>query len=52
MNNVVVGKGAKLTRCLVADDVKIPDGTVLGKKDSDEVLLVSKALIAKVGGAQ
>ena len=52
MNNVVVGKGAKLTRCLVADDVKIPEGAVLGKKDSSEVLLVSKALIAKAGGAQ
>lgn len=49
MNNVVVGKGAKLTRCLVADDVRIPDGMVLGKKDSDEILLVSKALIAKAG---
>ena len=50
MNNVVVGKGAKLTRCLVADDVRIPDGMVLGKKDSEEILLVSKALIAKAGG--
>ncbi|MBR4470236.1 MAG: glucose-1-phosphate adenylyltransferase [Erysipelotrichaceae bacterium] len=49
MNNVTVGKGAKLTRCLVADDVKIPEGMVLGKKNSDEILLVSKALIAKAG---
>ncbi|MBQ1534564.1 MAG: glucose-1-phosphate adenylyltransferase [Erysipelotrichaceae bacterium] len=49
MNDVVVGKGAKLTRCLVADDVRIPDGMVLGKKDSADVLLVSKALIAKAG---
>ena len=49
MNNAVVGKGAKLTRCLVADDVRIPDGMKLGKKDSDEILLVSKALIAKAG---
>jgi glucose-1-phosphate adenylyltransferase len=49
MNNVVVGDGAKLTRCLVADDVRIPDGMVLGKKNSDEILLVSKALIAKAG---
>ena len=49
MNNAVIGKGAKLTRCLVADDVRIPDGMVLGKKDSAEVLLVSKALIAKAG---
>ena len=51
MNNVVVGKGAKLYKCLVADDVKIPDGMVLGKKNSKDVLLVSKAYIAKEGGA-
>ena len=49
MNNAVIGKGAKLTRCLVADDVKVPDGMVLGSKDSDNILLVSKALIAKAG---
>ena len=49
MNNVQVGKGAKLTRCLVADDVKIPDGLRLGKKTSKDILLVSKALIAKAG---
>ena len=50
MNNAVVGKGVKLTRCLVADEVKIPDGMVLGKKTSKDILLVSKQLIAKVGG--
>ena len=50
MNDAVVGKGVKLNRCLVADDVKIPDGMVLGKKNSKEILLVSKAYIAKVGG--
>ena len=49
MNDVKVGEGARLTRCLVADDVRIPDGMVLGKKNSKEILLVSKALIAKVG---
>ena len=49
MNNAVVGKGAKLNRCLVADDVKIPEKMVLGKKNSKEVLLVSKAYLAKVG---
>ena len=49
MNNVVIGKNAKLYRCLVADDVKVPDGMVLGKKDSKEILLVSKSLIAKAG---
>ena len=49
MNNAVIGKGAKLTRCVVADDVKVPDNMVLGKKNSKEILLVSKQLIAKVG---
>ena len=49
MNDAVVGKNAKLTRCLVADGIRIPEGMVLGKKNSDEILLVSKALIAKAG---
>ena len=49
MNNAVIGKGAKLYRCLVADDVKVPEGITLGKKNSKEILLVSKALIAKEG---
>ncbi|MBO4358629.1 MAG: glucose-1-phosphate adenylyltransferase [Erysipelotrichaceae bacterium] len=49
MNNAVIGEGAKLNRCLVADDVRVPDGMVLGKKNSDEILLVSKSLIAKAG---
>ena len=49
MNNASIGKGAKLYRCLVADDVKVPDNMVLGKKNSKEILLVSKQLIAKAG---
>ena len=49
MNDAVIGKGAKLTRCLVADDVRVPDGMVLGKKNSKDILLVSKALLAKAG---
>ena len=49
MNDVVIGKGAKLTRCLVADGVRVPEGMILGKKTSDEILLVSKALITKAG---
>ena len=49
MNNVAVGKNVKLQRCLVADDVKIPDNMHLGNKNSDEILLVSKALIQKEG---
>ena len=49
MNDAVVGKGAKLYRCLVADGVRIPDKMVLGNKSSKEVLLVSKALLTKAG---
>ena len=49
MNNASVGENVRLTRCLVADDVRIPDGMVLGKKNSEEILLVSKSLITKVG---
>ena len=49
MNNAVIGKGAKLVRCLVADDVRVPDGMKLGKKNSEDILLVSKASIAKAG---
>ncbi len=49
MNGAIVGKGAKLNRCLVADDVKIPEKMVLGNKNSKDILLVSKALIAKAG---
>ena len=49
MNNAVIGEGAKLYRCLVADDVKVPEGMILGKKNSKEILLVSKAYIAKAG---
>lgn len=49
MNNAVVGKGAVLTRCLVMDDVKIPENAVLGSADSEDILLVSKAYLAKEG---
>ena len=47
MNDVVIGKNAKLNRCLVMDGVKVPDGMTLGKKDSEEVLLVTKAVVDK-----
>ena len=49
MNNAIISKGAKLYRCLVADDVKVPENMVLGKKNSKEILLVSKALLTKAG---
>ena len=46
MNNAKIGKNAKLYRCLVADDVKVPDGMVLGSKDSKEILLVTKKTVS------
>lgn len=49
MNGAVVGKNAKITRCLVMDDVKIPDGMVLGSKDSEKILLVTKQVVSKAG---
>lgn len=49
MNNVHIGKNAVLQRCLVADDVRVPDNLKLGSENSKEILLVSKALIQKAG---
>ena len=50
MNGAKIGKNAKLYRCLVADGVKVPDGMVLGSKNSKEILLVTKKTIS--GGEQ
>lgn len=50
MNDVVVGSGAKLTRCLVADGTKIPDGMKLGSSKSEQILLVTNKLVAEQGG--
>ena len=47
MNNAKIGKNAKLYRCLVADDVRIPDGMILGTKDSKEILLVTKKTVSE-----
>ena len=49
MNNAVIGNGCKLTRCLVAEGVRVPDNMVLGNKNSKEILLVSNSLVAKGG---
>ena len=48
MNDVKVGKNAKLYRCLVQEGVKIPDGVTLGKKNSDKILLVTKKVVSEV----
>lgn len=52
MNRVSVGKGAFLTRCLVADDVQIPAGIVLGSPDSEKILLVTKKVVDEAKEAQ
>ncbi|MDO4757197.1 MAG: glucose-1-phosphate adenylyltransferase, partial [Parabacteroides sp.] len=49
MNGSIIGRGAKLTRCLVMDGVKVPDGLVLGDKNSEEILLVTRAVVNKAG---
>lgn len=46
MNEAKIGKNAKLYRCLVADGVKVPEGMVLGSKNSKEILLVTKKTIS------
>ena len=50
MNDSIVGKGAKLTRCLVANGTKIPDGMKLGSKNSESILLVTNKLVEEMGG--
>lgn len=52
MNRVSVGEGAFLTRCLVADDVQIPAGIVLGSPDSEKILLVTKKVVDEAKEAQ
>ena len=49
MNKAHIGKNVILNRCLVADEVRVPDNMKLGDKKSKEILLVSKALIQKAG---
>ena len=50
MGGATVGKGAKLTRCLVADGTKIPANMKLGSKDSKDILLVTNNLVKEMGG--
>ena len=45
MNGAVIGEGAKVTRCVVMDNEKVPAGMVLGDKNSKDILLVTKAVI-------
>lgn len=50
MNNAIIGEGAKITRCIVADDVRVPKGLQLGSKDSEDILLVTKAVVKEKAG--
>ena len=47
MNGAKVGKNARLYRCIVSDDVKVPEGMRLGSKDSENILLVTKKLVSE-----
>ena len=38
----VIGEGAKVTRCIVADNVEISPGAVVGHKDSEHIELIAK----------
>ena len=42
MPNAVIGEGAKVTRCIVADNVEISPGAVVGHKDSEHIELIAK----------
>lgn len=47
MPGAIVGEGAKVTRCIVADGVEIEPGVVLGNKDSEHIELVAKKKVKK-----
>ncbi|MBR3227611.1 MAG: glucose-1-phosphate adenylyltransferase, partial [Erysipelotrichaceae bacterium] len=48
MNGARIGKNARLYRCLVADDVKVPEGVTLGSRNSKDILLVTRKLVSEV----
>ena len=37
-----IGEGAKVTRCIVADNVEVAPGAVYGSADSESIELVAK----------
>ena len=41
----VIGEGAKVTRCIVADNVEIAPGAVVGSADSEHISLVAKKYV-------
>lgn len=47
MPGAVVGEGAKVTRCIVADGVKIEAGAVVGKADSEHIELIANKKVKK-----
>ena len=40
-----IGEGAKVTRCIVADDVEVAPGAVVGSADSEHIELVAKKYV-------
>ena len=49
MPGVVVEDGATVTRALVADNVRIGKGATVGKKNSENILLVAEDVKGKEG---
>ena len=50
MNDVKVGAGAKLERCIVCEGVKIPANAKFGSKGSKDILLVTKEMASGKAG--
>lgn len=42
MPGATIGEGAKVTRCIVADDVVVAPGAVLGDAESENIALIAK----------
>ena len=45
MPNAIVGKGAKVTRCIVAEGVEIKEGVTVGDKNSENIALIAKKVV-------
>ena len=45
MPNSIVGKGAKVTRCIVAEGVEIKEGVTVGDKNSENIALIAKKVV-------
>ena len=45
MPNAIVGKGAKVTRCIVAEGVEIKEVVTVGDKNSENIALIAKKVV-------